>query len=176
MELPLNSVETIPVIKSVDLQTLNTSADNFGKLKPFEKVIVGAVIFKNTGPIKAGLARILLLKRSSNEEYYQLDPEDATIKHALVREILAELEPMIYTTEKTVINDTGEEVLVSKSAIQLNYVVAASDGEVKLAVNEHTESVWATEGDLVGLEVTNDMKRVIEEGFGCIADAVDNKE
>ncbi|MCJ1430134.1 hypothetical protein MMC29_008049 [Sticta canariensis] len=48
-----------------------------------------------------------------------------------VMEILAELEPMIYTTEKTVADATGRETLqISKRAISLNYIVAVSDGDV----------------------------------------------
>ena len=48
-----------------------------------------------------------------------------------VMEIIAELEPMIYTTKKTVADATGWETLqISKRAIQLNYIVAVSDGDV----------------------------------------------
>lgn len=61
---------------------------------------------------------------------------------------------MIYTTEKTVVDDDEKKMLVSKSAIQLNYVVSVSDGEVKLSMDEHSESCWATEGELAGLDIT----------------------
>ncbi|KAK3983996.1 hypothetical protein QBC44DRAFT_28932 [Cladorrhinum sp. PSN332] len=200
MAPPLNRVKAVPVDKLVNLQPLNASADEFRKLKPsasgraYDKVVVGAAIFKNAGTTKTAPPQVLLLKRFANEDYYpnvfelpsgKVDPDDATIKHALFREvheetgldvteILAELEPMIYSTEKTVVNDAGDKVLISKSAIQLNYVVAASDGEVKLAAHEHSESLWAVEGDLAALDITSAMKVVIQEGFKWAADAVED--
>lgn len=106
----------------------------------------------------------------------KVDPDDPTLKHALVREvkeetgldvteILAELKPMIYTTEKTVAGAAGEEVLVSKSAIQLNYVVLASSGIVRLSADEHSESCWASEAELGALDITDAMRVVILEAF-----------
>jgi 8-oxo-dGTP pyrophosphatase MutT (NUDIX family) len=125
------------------------------------------------------------LKRAAHEVYFpnvfelpsgKVDPEDLTIKHALAREvqeetglditgIIAELKPMVYTTEKTVVDDTGREILVSKSAIQLNYIVSVSNGDVKLNADEHPESSWATEGELQGLNITSAMRVVIQDTF-----------
>ncbi|GAB1311991.1 hypothetical protein MFIFM68171_02201 [Madurella fahalii] len=95
----------------------------------------------------------------------KVDQEDRSLRHALVREVkeetgldvtdvIAKLEPMIYKTEKTVTSDTGEDILVSKTAIQLNYVVSVTDGAVQLSAEEHSESAWATEEMLEGLNIT----------------------
>lgn len=105
-----------------------------------------------------------------------MDAQDLTIQHALVREvregtglevmkIIAELKPMTYTTEKNIVNDNGEKILVSKSAIQLNYVISVSEGDVKVNPDEHSESLWVTEQDLDKLEITNAMRVVVQEAF-----------
>ncbi|KIW35360.1 uncharacterized protein PV07_02059 [Cladophialophora immunda] len=131
------------------------------------------------------LSRSLLLKRAAHESYFpnvfelpsgKVDPGDATLGHALAREveeetgldvtdILAELKPMIYMTEKTVVDDAGREVLVSKSAIQLNYIVSVSGREVTLSPEEHSESCWATEEEVGGWDMTSAMRAVVREAL-----------
>lgn len=176
----------LPVGKSVNKQLLNSSADEFRKLQPsasgqsYDKIVVGAATLQSSET-----PRILLLKRAAHEPYFpnvfelpsgKVDPGDPSLEHALVREvyeetglhvteILTELKPMIYTTEKTIVNDTAREILVTKSAIQLNYVVSVSDGEVKLSADEHSESCWASERELGELDITEAMKSVIGEAF-----------
>lgn len=54
---------------------------------------------------------------------------------------------------------------VSKSAIQLNYVVLASDDSVELSAEGHSESRWVTEGELIGPDITDAMRVVIREAF-----------
>lgn len=77
-----------------------------------------------------------------------------------VTRFLAELTPMLYTTEKFV---DGE--LIKKRAIQLNYVVACSEGEIKLSSDEHSEGVWASERGLDDLNITDEMQKVVREAF-----------
>lgn len=187
---------SVVVDESVNSRILESSRDEFrnsqlsaiGQL--YDKVVVGAAAFRfapNSSRNKA--PSILLLKRASDEIYFpgvfelpsgKVDPEDATIKHALIREvqeetgldimkIVAELKPMIYTTEKTVVDDTGRNVLVPKSAIQLNYIISISDGDVKLSTNEHSESIWASKGDSDTLNITSEMKIVIRDAFDWAA-------
>jgi 8-oxo-dGTP pyrophosphatase MutT (NUDIX family) len=178
--------QAIPVAKSVNQHLLNSTVDEFRKLqpsasgRPYDKIVIGAATLQSSGT-----PRILLLKRAAHEPYFpnvfelpsgKVDLDDPTLKHALVREvyeetglyvteILAELKPMIYTTEKTIVDDTARETLVSKSAIQLNYVVSVSDGEVKLSADEHSESCWAGEQELGKLDITEAMSSVIQEAF-----------
>ena len=178
--------------KPVNMQVLNSSADEFRKLQPaasghpYDKVVVGAATLRYTSDLTLSkMPRILLLKRAPHEPYFpnvfelpsgKVDPNDPTLKYALAREVqeetgldvtevLAELKPMIYRTEKTVIDDTGREAFISKTAIQLNYVVSVSSGEVKLSADEHSESYWATEEDLGKLDITTEMRAVIQEAF-----------
>ena len=185
-------VKSPPVGKPVNMQVLNSSADEFRKLQPaasghpYDKVVVGAATLRYTSDLTLSkMPRILLLKRAPHEPYFpnvfelpsgKVDPNDRTLKYALTREVqeetgldvievLAELKPMIYMTEKTVIDDNGRESLASKRAIQLNYVVSVSGGEIKLSADEHSESCWASEGDLSELDITTEMRAVIQEAF-----------
>jgi 8-oxo-dGTP pyrophosphatase MutT (NUDIX family) len=196
-------VEPISTSESINQQILNASRDEFRKLQPsttgqpYDKVVVGAAALRyapDSGFPKT--PSILLLKRAANEVYFpnvfelpsgKVDPEDPTIQHALVREvqeetgldvteIVAELKPMIYTTDKMVVDNSGQDVLVSKSAIQLNYVTSISDGEVKLSANEHSESIWATERELDELNITSAMRVVVQEAFEWAASELHREE
>lgn len=184
-------IKSLPVGTPVNLQLLSSSAGEFRKAhpsasgRPYDKVVVGAAALQHASGSPSQTPRILLLKRAPHEPYYpnvfelpsgKVDPDDPTLKHALFREvkeetgldvaeILAELEPMIYSTEKSTTGAAGEEVLVSKSAIQLNYVVSVSPGTIKLSADEHSESCWASEADLAGLDITDAMRTVIREAF-----------
>jgi len=189
-------IDSISTGESINKQILNASRDEFRKLQPsatgqpYDKVVIGAAALRYaSGPSTPQPPRILLLKRAAKEVYFpnvfelpsgKVDPEDPTIKHALIREvqeetgldikeIVTELKPMIYTTDKTVLDDTGRDVFISKSAIQLNYIISISDGDVKLNVDEHSESTWATEGELEGLNITSAMRLVIQEAFQLAA-------
>jgi 8-oxo-dGTP pyrophosphatase MutT (NUDIX family) len=192
-----SSAEAISLGQSINQNILNATREEFRKShpcatgpsptgKPYDKVVVGAAAFQySSGSSFPNLPRILLLERAPHEVYFpnifelpsgKVDPEDPTIKHALIREvkeetgldvieILAELKPMIYTTERMVVDKAGRDVLISKSAIQLNYVVSISEGDVKLSAEEHSESTWATEAELDGLSITTDMRAVVQEAF-----------
>lgn len=182
-----NNVEHIPLGTSVNQRIIKSSREEFNELhfsisrKRYDKVVVGAAAIQHIGKDPS----ILLLKRAAHEVYFpnvfelpsgKIDREDQSIKHALIREVKEEtglditkinmeLEPMIYTTEKTVVNEVGQKTLVSKSAVQLSYLVSVSGDDVKLSEQEHSESIWATKEELDGLEVTDKMKLVIQEAF-----------
>jgi 8-oxo-dGTP pyrophosphatase MutT (NUDIX family) len=187
-----NSAETTSPGKSINQDTLNASGEEFRKSQPsatgqpYDKVVVGAAASRYaSGSSFPNLPRILLLKRAAHEVHFpnifelpsgKVDPDDPTIKHALIREIqeetgldvieiVAELKPMIYTTEKMVVDKAGRAALLSKSAIQLNYVISISEGDVKLSAEEHSESTWATEEELDGLNITTETRAVVQGAF-----------
>lgn len=166
--------------------------------KSFDKVVVGAAIMRYataataSRPGGAKTPTILLLKRAAHEVYYPnvfeipgggVDPEDRSIHDALAREvreetgldvadIVAELQPMVYETTKTVMDGAGRERAVTKSAIQLNYVVSVAGGaeeEVTLRQEEHSESCWATETVAGTLDVTAPMMEVVREAFRWVS-------
>jgi ADP-ribose pyrophosphatase YjhB (NUDIX family) len=150
-------------------------------------VVVGAVTFQYP---KQGGPRLLLLKRSAEERYFpgvfelpggkvEDSPTDHTIQDAVIREmreetdlwitgILAELEPMSYTTEKKTVDNVNQDILVSSSAIQLNYVVSVGDSDVKLS-KEHSESSWVAEKELGEFSMTEAMKVLVRHAFAWAA-------
>lgn len=185
------SITSIPLGISISSTVLDSSLSDFKQSQlstdgqPYDKVVIGAAIFRyNEGSSEPNL---LLLKRAAHELYFpnifeipggKVDSEDISIKHAVVREVkeetgldltefISELKPMSYTTEKSIIDDDGISNIVVKTAIQLNYVVRVSAGDVRINTNEHSESIWATEGQLDELNITTAMKAVIQEAFGC---------
>lgn len=117
-------------------------------------------------------------------EYFEIpsgtvDFEDCTIKHALVRavkeksgldvtEIRYELNPMTYTSEENMTSATGRHFLLQKKAIQLNYVVAVSDGDVKFNMREHSVYKWASEEEVDALNAETEMKDIVLEAHAHI--------
>lgn len=132
-------IESLPVAKSVNLHLLKYSADEVRKYqqsasgRSYDKVVVGAAIFRRVSKSISSkkTPSILLLQRSAHETYLpnvfelpsgKVDQRDLTLEHALTREvkeetglnvigILAELNSMIYTTEKPGVDDAGGEFL-----------------------------------------------------------------
>ncbi|UKZ61699.1 uncharacterized protein TrAtP1_002956 [Trichoderma atroviride] len=171
------------------MSLLSLSLDEFRKSQlsesgqPYDKIVVGAAAFRYDPNLTS--PSILLLKRAAHEPYFpnvfelpsgKVDPDDKSLKDALVREVKeetgldiveihAELEPMIYSTEKAVMDNAGKEVIVSKSAIQLNLVVSVSAGTVTLNAEEHSDSRWAIKEELIELDITDAMRVVIREAF-----------
>ena len=89
-----------------------------------------------------------------------------------VIDVVAELKPIIYETAKSVVDDTGKEMVVSRSAIQLNYVVSVggdAEKEVTLNAEEHSECCWATEAMADTLNITALMREVIREAFRWVS-------
>ena len=148
---------------------------------PHDKIVVGAVIFH---PAPSPPAKILLLKRAANEKFYpnvfevpggHVEDTDADICQALVREvheetalsfdsIKASLEPFAYTTEK--ITKRGEEeIVVQKSSLQLNFVCEITEDTFRVNPEEHSEGMWAAKDEIGDLEMTNEMRLVVEDAF-----------
>ncbi|KAK0719872.1 NUDIX hydrolase domain-like protein [Lasiosphaeris hirsuta] len=180
-------INDIAIDPTIDASILTASrqvsvANNYSPDgQQYDKFVVGAAIFRyNTGK-----PRLLLLKRGDNEAYFpgvfeipggKVDFEDASIRHAAVREaweetglvvtaFRAELKPMLYSTEK--VGKNGEVVL--KRAIQLNYVVSESGSEeVVVSEGEHSENVWAAEEDLRQLRITDEMREVVREEYSRV--------
>lgn len=151
--------------------------------RPYDKVVAGAAAFRYA-PDSASPS-ILLLRRAAHELYFpnvfelpsgKVDPDDETLKHALVREVKeetgldivelhAELKPMACSPEKTIADDSGKEVIISKSAIQLNFVVSVSAGAVTLNADEHSDTRWTAKKDTSELNITDAMRVVVWEAF-----------
>ena len=188
-----SQIAVLPIAEPVNRQILFSSREQFRKAHPsvsgqlYDKVVVGAATFQYP---KQGGPSLLLLKRSADEKYFpdvfelpggkvEDPPIDHTIQDAVIREIheetglritaiLAELEPMIYTTEKKTADDANQHILVSSPAIQLNYVVSVADCDVKLS-KEHSESSWVAENELGGFSMTKEMEILVQHAFAWAA-------
>lgn len=184
------SLTSLPLGTSINSTILNFSLSEFKKChlfangQPYDKVAIGAAIFRYNKD--SSEQNILLLKRAAHELYFpnvfeipggKVDSKDINIKYAVIREVkeetglditefISELKAMTYTTEKTVVDDNVISNIAVKNAIQLNYVVRVSAGHVRINPNEHSESIWATEGQLDELNITTAMRNVIQEAFG----------
>lgn len=162
------------------VQTRNTYTQENGK--PYDKIVVGAIIFGHS-PGEEG--EILLLKRSAHEKFYpnvfevpggHVEDSDETIIDAVKREvseetgmevlrIIAAVTPFAYTSEKKIVAAVGEESLVSKTTLQLSYICEVA--KLGFAVNpeEHSQGKFVKRADIAGLDVTEKMRTVVEEGF-----------
>ena len=85
-----------------------------------------------------------------------------------ITEIRAELNPMTYISEENMTSETGRHFLLQKKAIQLNYVVAVSDGDVKINVGEHSVYKWASEDEVDALNFMIEMKDIALEAHAWI--------
>ena len=59
----------------------------------------------------------------------------------------------------------------SEMALELNFLLERGeikDEEVKVDPEEHLESLWAEEMDIVGLKMTPEMRGVVEKAFACL--------
>lgn len=171
-----NAITTAPTSRTKLTMTLaefrSTYLSKSGK--PFDQVVVGAIIHKDGG------RRILLLRRAEHETHHpdmfelpsgKVEDEDATLGAALRREvaeetglcitsIVREMEPFEHVVSKTV-----DGVVVAKSCLQLNFIVNVGDGEVKVNPHEHSVAVWADMADLTRLEMTDEMSNLVATAF-----------
>ena len=69
-----------------------------------------------------------------------------------------------YVVEKT-LNRGGEETMERNTSLQLNFVCDVSEEVFKVDPNEHSEGVWATKADAQGLDMTSQMRLVVENAF-----------
>jgi 8-oxo-dGTP pyrophosphatase MutT (NUDIX family) len=141
--------------------------------KPYDKIVIGAIVFIGN--------RILLLKRASDEIYYpnvfelpsgNVDETDPTLAHALSREfkektglhiksVLSELlPPFEYETSKMV-----GGVQVSKSCVQVNFVVGVEGDEIVVNPEEHSVGIWAGTDEFERLEMTEGMRGLVRKAF-----------
>ena len=147
--------------------------------KPYASLVVAATIFHPTTD------KILLLKRSPAEKLFphhweipggKVDDTDKTIWDALKREVHEETGLSIKKSD-IIQGEMGFEWALGKDvkdgtemALELNFMVEIKKlpEEVKLDPEEHLESLWANERDIVGLKMTPEMRCVVEDALDCL--------
>lgn len=151
--------------------------------QPYDKIVIGAIIFNK----RASEPRtVLLLKRAAHEKYYpnifeipggNVEDTDTTIRNAVIREVLEEtglqvveiaaaVKPFTYSMEKIVMDEeTGDEEMVWRTTLQLNFVCEVKGFDFKVNAEEHSEGRFVARGEVAELNVTEQMRAVVEEGF-----------
>lgn len=147
--------------------------------KPYASLVVSGAIFQPT------TQKILLLKRSPAEKLFshhweipggRVDDTDKTIWDALKREVNEETGLIIKDSNITYA-ESGFEWARSENvkddpemALELNFIVESDElpEEVKLDPEEHLESLWADETDIMGLKMTPEMRGVVEHAFAIL--------
>jgi ADP-ribose pyrophosphatase YjhB (NUDIX family) len=188
---------SIPVGNCINGQIINASQRELEHVlrtstgEAYERILVCVTALRHTTPDPDFPASpsILLLKRlgyeMQNPNAFELptgnmNAEDATTKHAIVRELKektglnvvavnAEVWPMAHRVEDVGVGYFGQEVVLSRSSIQLNYIVSVADGNVTLNSGKHSESIWATEEEVDSLDISGAMRVVIRDAFRWIA-------
>ncbi|KAL9036279.1 MAG: hypothetical protein Q9180_004388 [Flavoplaca navasiana] len=148
---------------------------------PYSKLVIGAIILY---PSSSSNSKILLLKRASHEDFYpnkfeipggKVEDSDSTVLDAVKREVFEEAAMEVtavigftksfdYETEKTTVVE-GKERTVSQTSLQLNYVCEVAGYNFKVNPEEHSEGRFVSLADVEGLEMTEQMRAVVEAGL-----------
>lgn len=151
----------------------------------YDKLVVGALIFDDRVP---DAPTVLLLKRAANERYYpnifeipggRVEDSDPTIRDAVVREVLEKTslqvegikaagKPFTYTMQKKATGIGAGAEAVMRTSLQLNFVCVVSGFDVKVNIKEHSEGRFVTRDGLGDINVTEEMRAVVEEAFGQV--------
>ena len=171
---PLDIIATLTQSRS---SLLAASSLRYGK--PYASLVVSAAIFQPK------TNKVFLLKRSPAEKLFshhweipggKVDDTDKTIGDALKREVNEETGLVIKESNITYAEEGFEWALGENAkddpemALELNFIVERQEfpEEVKLDPEEHLESLWADETDIMGLKMTPEMRNVVEHGFAVL--------
>ncbi|KAL8767667.1 MAG: hypothetical protein Q9209_005926 [Squamulea sp. 1 TL-2023] len=153
--------------------------------KPYDKIVIGALIVKH-GP--EGRPKILLLKRAAHEEYYpnvfeipggKFEESDPTILSAVKREVLeetgVEVDEVIgyvgsfeYSMEKKITNEAGGQESILSTSLQFNFICHVTKFDVVVNPEEHSEGRFVSRSEVADLNVTDQMRAVVDQGFAWI--------
>lgn len=149
-----------------------TTAQRVLRDTEYSHLVIGVAIFKGDSSTKQ--QSVLLVQRAAHETFLpntweipggHVESADATIIHAIFREILeetgllvthinGEFEPFAYPV------DSGEKTL------QLNFAVSIEEGmPITLSPNEHQNYTWVSSSDMELYELTAEMKEVVRNAM-----------
>ena len=81
-----------------------------------------------------------------------------------VKTVTVAVESFSYAVEKSVWAG-DERMVLRKISLQLNFVCEVAGGEFGVNPDEHSEGVWASREEVGGLEMTGEMRVVVENAF-----------
>ncbi|KAI4231174.1 MAG: hypothetical protein L6R40_007819 [Gallowayella cf. fulva] len=150
--------------------------------KPYDKVIIGALIVKPNAEVKP---EVLMLKRAAHESIYpnifeipggKVEDSDATILEAVKREVFEEAGMKViqvvgavrsfdYALEKKMVDEAGGEGLVRYTSLQLNFVCQVAEHNLTVNPEEHSEGRFVSLSGMKNVKMTEQMRQVVEEGL-----------
>ena len=136
----------------------------------YDNFVVGALIFK---PSPSTPHKLLLLKRAAHDPAFpnlfaipggHVEESDESAFHGLEREVLEEtslvvrevvdqIKPLIWTTETNV------------KSVQLIFVCDVVGETFRVDPEEHSMGVWAGREEAVELEMSSGMRKVVGDAF-----------
>lgn len=178
----MNAMNALPMSKTEALKTYAQDDD-----KPYDKLVIGAIITNQNPETEL---KILLLKRAAHEMYYpnvfeipggNVEESDHTIADAVKREVFGEtairvskvvgaVTPFAYSMEKKITQSDGEESSIWKTSLQLNFICEVTKSDFVANPDEHSEGRFVGRSDIVEMDITEQMRAVVEEGFVWIGE------
>ena len=71
---------------------------------------------------------------------------------------------MYYTAEQKIDKD-GQEMVVTRTTVQLNFICEVHGEEFRVNPDEHSEGLWASASEAAGLDITDEMRVVVRNAF-----------
>ncbi|KAL8696599.1 MAG: hypothetical protein Q9224_002712 [Gallowayella concinna] len=177
MVVMINPMDALSMSKAVCRQVYVQAAD-----QAYDKIVIGALIIKYDAQ---GKSEILMLKRAAHEKIYpnifeipggKVEDSDATILDAVKREVFEEagmevkkvigsVKAFDYALEKKIVNDESGESSVRYTSLQLNFICEVVKQKLTVNPEEHSEGKFFSSSEIKTLELTEQMRAVVEEGF-----------
>lgn len=176
-----DAMKVLPMNKSKCRQTY--LQDNGNR---YDKIVIGAIILKwNPGMSP----EILLLKRAVHEKIYpniweipggKVEESDPNIFDAIKREVLEETSLKIdkvigtigsfdYAVERKIATKDRGMMSIWSQSLQLNYICEVAGHDFVVDPEEHSEGRFVAQSGLKALEMTEQMRKVVEEAFAWCA-------
>ena len=176
----MNTINAMNALSLSKAEALKTYVQDDGK--PYDKLVIGAII-PNQNPEQE--PKLLLLKRAAHEMYYpnvfeipggNVEESDHTIGDAVKREVFEEtgmkvskivgaVTPFAYSMEKKITGADGGESSTWKTSLQLNFICEVTDADFAVNPDEHSEGKFVGRSDVAEMDITEQMRAVVEEGL-----------
>ncbi|KAL8900788.1 MAG: hypothetical protein Q9207_005524 [Kuettlingeria erythrocarpa] len=152
--------------------------------EPYSKIVIGALILMRESD---GSSKILL-KRAAHEEFYpnifeipggKVEDIDPSIWDAVRRQVYKDtgmdvvdvidcVRSFEYSMKKTITKKNGVEESVWFTTLQHNFICETANHELTIDPAERSEGRFIARSEVGDLEMTEQMRAVVEEGFDWI--------